>query len=109
MRAGATATAGLLKVKDFVGKLDLTKPLATKELVLPCPGKPETLLLVGVDHRYGRGHGPGNTDTMMLVRINDSSTTINTLSIPRDLGVQIPGMTGSRSSTQPTPTTARRC
>jgi LCP family protein required for cell wall assembly len=92
--AGATATAGLLKVNDFVGKLNLTKPLATKELVLPAPGKPETLLLVGVDHRYGEGDGPGNTDTMMLVRIDDSSTTINTLSIPRDLGVQIPGTTG---------------
>ena len=35
------------------------------------PGAPETLLLVGVDHRYGEGDGPGNTDTMMLVRIND--------------------------------------
>ena len=93
--AGATATAGLLKVNDIVGKLDLTKALATKELVLPAPGKPETLLLVGVDHRYNEGDGPGNTDTMMLVRINDQSTTINTLSIPRDLGVQIPGTTGT--------------
>ena len=92
--AGATATAGLLKVNDIVGKLDLSKALSTKELVLPAPGKPETLLLVGVDHRYGEGDGPGNTDTMMLVRIDDSSTTINTLSIPRDLGVQIPGTTG---------------
>ncbi len=90
--AGATATAGLLKVNDIVQKLDLTKPLATKQLVLPAPGQPETLLLVGVDHRYGEGSGPGNTDTMMLVRIDDSSATINTLSIPRDLGVQIPGV-----------------
>ncbi len=90
--AGATATAGLLKVNDIVQKLDLTKPLAVKQLVLPAPGQPETLLLVGVDHRYGEGSGPGNTDTMMLVRIDDSSATINTLSIPRDLGVQIPGV-----------------
>ncbi len=50
------------------------------------------LLLVGVDHRHGEGSGPGNTDTMMLVRIDDSSATINTPSIPRDLGVQIPGV-----------------
>lgn len=92
--AGATATAGLLKVNDIIGKLNLSKALPTKQLVLPAPGQPETLLLVGVDHRYGEGDGPGNTDTMMLVRINDSSTTINTLSIPRDLGVQIPGTTG---------------
>ena len=58
--------------------------------MLPAPGKPETLLLVGVDHRYNEGDGPGNTDTMMLVRINDQSTTINTLSIPRDLGCPDP-------------------
>jgi LCP family protein required for cell wall assembly len=90
--AGATATAGLLKVNDIVQKLDLSKPLATKQLVLPAPGAPETLLLIGVDHRYGQGSGPGNTDTMMLVRVNDKSSTINTLSIPRDLGVQIPGI-----------------
>lgn len=90
--AGATATAGLLKVNDIVQKLDLSKALPTKQLVMPAPGQPETLLLVGVDHRYGEGSGPGNTDTMMLVRIDDSSSTINTLSIPRDLGVQIPGV-----------------
>lgn len=90
--AGATATAGLLKVNDIVQKLDLSKALGTKQLVLPAPGQPETLLLVGVDHRANQGSGPGNTDTMMLVRIDDSSSTINTLSIPRDLGVQIPGI-----------------
>ena len=49
-------------------------------------------MLIGVDHRYGEGSGLGNTDTMMLVRINDSSSTINLLSIPRDLGVDIPGV-----------------
>jgi len=90
--AGATATAGLLKVNDIVQKLDLSKALATKQLVMPAPGQPETLLLVGVDHRAGQGTSPGNTDTMMLVRINDNSSTINTFSIPRDLGVQIPGV-----------------
>lgn len=91
--AGATATAGLLKVSDIVQKLDLSKALPTKQLVMPAPGQPETLLLIGVDHRANQGGGgPGNTDTMMLVRIDDSSATINTLSIPRDLGVQIPGV-----------------
>jgi LCP family protein required for cell wall assembly len=89
--AGATATAGLLQVNDIVQKLDLSAPLATKELVKPPPGAPQTLLLIGTDHRPGQT-GFGNTDTMMLVRINDSSTTINTLSIPRDLGVEIPGI-----------------
>ncbi len=90
--AGATATAGLLQVKNAVGILNIGgKALPTKNITPPAPGKPETLLLIGVDHRYGQGSSPGNTDTMMLLRIDDSSSTINALSIPRDLEVNIPG------------------
>ncbi|HTW12840.1 MAG TPA: LCP family protein [Solirubrobacteraceae bacterium] len=90
--AGTTAVAGLLQIKQFVHDLNLTKPLTSTDLTPPSPGSPETLLLIGVDHRVGEGSGPGNTDTMMLVRIDDSSKTINLLSIPRDLGVNIPGV-----------------
>jgi LCP family protein required for cell wall assembly len=90
--AGATATAGLLQVKQIVQDLNLHKALTSKQITPPAPGQPENLLLVGVDHRYGAGSSPGNTDTMMLVRIDDSSTTINALSIPRDLAVDIPGV-----------------
>ncbi|HEX3805107.1 MAG TPA: LCP family protein [Solirubrobacteraceae bacterium] len=90
--AGATATAGLLQVKDAVGILNIGKSLDTKGITPPAAGQPETLLLIGVDHRYGEGSSPGNTDTMMLMRIDDSSSTINALSIPRDLEVTIPGV-----------------
>ena len=93
--AGATATAGLLEVKNIAngfkvgGTVDIGHSKAVK---LPAPGKPETLLLIGVDCRPDECKGTGgNTDTMMLVRINDSSSTINLLSIPRDLAVSIPG------------------
>ena len=89
--AGATATAGLLQVNDIVNVIDTQKAIRTDQLVVPPPGAPETLLLIGVDHRYGEGHTPGNTDTMMLVRVDDNSATINTLSIPRDLAVNVPG------------------
>ena len=89
--AGATATAGLLQVSNAVDIIGTGKALSSKGLKPPAPGQPETLLLVGVDHRYGEGSSPGNTDTMMLVRINDQSSTINALSIPRDLQVDIPG------------------
>jgi LCP family protein required for cell wall assembly len=89
--AAATTTAGLLKVKDVVNAIDLQTPLKSRELTVPPPGAPQTLLLVGVDHRYGQGHTPGNTDTMMLVRVNDKSSTINMLSIPRDIQVDVPG------------------
>jgi LCP family protein required for cell wall assembly len=91
--AGTTTTAGLLKFKDIGVKLGQSKALPSKGLVVPPPGAPQTLLLIGVDCRPGqcRGGGSGNTDTMMLVRINADSSTINALSIPRDLGVQVPG------------------
>lgn len=93
--AGATATAGLLEVKTLAngfkigGTVDIGHSKAVK---LPAPGKPETLLLIGVDCRPNECKGSGgNTDTMMLVRIDDRSSTVNLLSIPRDLAVAIPG------------------
>jgi LCP family protein required for cell wall assembly len=89
--AGATATAGLLKFNSIADVINIQKAIASKELTVPPPGAPQTLLLVGVDHRYHEGHTPGNTDTMMLVRVNDKSSTINMLSIPRDLQVNVPG------------------
>jgi LCP family protein required for cell wall assembly len=92
--AAATATAGLLQFKQVVNDLNLTAALPTKQLTPPAPGEPETLLLIGVDCRGSdcKDGNVGNTDTMLLLRIDDSSTTINALSIPRDLGVQIPGV-----------------
>ncbi len=91
--AAATSVAGLLQFKQVAQDFSSVEALqgVGKHLVVPQPGKPETLLLIGVDHRPG-GSGPGNTDTMMLMRIDDSSKTINVLSIPRDLEVNIPGV-----------------
>jgi len=90
--AGTTAVAGLLEVKNIVDALHVGKPLKhIHELTLPPAGAPQTLLLIGADHRIGEGTGVGNTDTMMLARINDNSATINLLSIPRDLEVQTGG------------------
>jgi LCP family protein required for cell wall assembly len=93
--AGATATAGLLQVKNVVDDFNVSKALTgvDRHLQLPAPGKPETLFLIGADCRYGacKGSSIGNTDTMMLMRINSDSSTINLLSIPRDLKVDIPG------------------
>jgi LCP family protein required for cell wall assembly len=95
--AATTAVAGLLQVKQIVIDLNLTAPLKHANVTLPAPGAPETLLLVGSDHRAGTPYNSANTDSMMLVRIDDSSSTINVLSIPRDLEVQLPvggGATG---------------
>ena len=54
-------------------------------------GAPQTILLIGSDHRADEPFKQANTDTMLLVRLNGSSSTINVMSLPRDLEVNIPG------------------
>lgn len=49
-----------------------------------------TFLLIGSDSRGGSATG-GNSDTMILARLNESDSTISLLSVPRDLKVPIPG------------------
>ena len=88
--ATATAVAGLLKVKQFVQYINYTPPLAHARVTIPKPGEPQTILLIGSDHRAGTPFRTSNTDTMMLVRLDASSSTINVFSIPRDLKVQLP-------------------
>jgi len=49
-----------------------------------------TVLLLGVDSWNGQ---PGRSDTIMLMRFNPDTGTINQLSIPRDTRVQLPNGT----------------
>ena len=58
----------------------------------PAPGigKAMTILAIGADKRYGSS-GTGNSDTMMLVRVDPDEQRVSILSIPRDLYVPIPG------------------
>jgi LCP family protein required for cell wall assembly len=85
--AGATAVAGLLQVNTLV--VDFTHHArAVKGLTPPAPGKPETILLIGSDHRGDfTDYAQSNTDTMLLVRIDDSSSSVKLMSVPRDLDV----------------------
>jgi LCP family protein required for cell wall assembly len=89
--AATTAVAGLLQVNTLVNDLGGTPSLKTDQVTLPSPGKPQTILIIGSDHRAGEPFNAANTDTMLLVRLNAASSTINVLSIPRDLQVMIPG------------------
>jgi polyisoprenyl-teichoic acid--peptidoglycan teichoic acid transferase len=88
--ATTTAVAGLLQFKQIAHYLSATPALTTKQVTIPDPGNPQTLLLIGSDHRAGTPWSSSNTDTMMLVRIDPNSSTINLLSVPRDLKVEIP-------------------
>jgi LCP family protein required for cell wall assembly len=56
-------------------------------LALPAPGRSQTLLLIGSDHRAGEPYSAANTDTILLIRLDTRADTIKLLSVPRDLEV----------------------
>ncbi len=89
--ATTTAVAGLLQFKQAAQDLSANPAIKHAQVTIANPGAPQTLLLIGSDHRAGEPFRASNTDTMLLVRIDPNSTTINLLSLPRDLRVDIPG------------------
>jgi polyisoprenyl-teichoic acid--peptidoglycan teichoic acid transferase len=89
--ATITSVAGLLEFRQLAQDIGVQPAIKGVQVQIPAPGAPQTLLLIGSDHRAGEPYSAANSDTMMLVRIDASSSTINVLSIPRDLKVRIPG------------------
>jgi polyisoprenyl-teichoic acid--peptidoglycan teichoic acid transferase len=89
--AATTAVAGLLQVNTLVQIIQVSQPIKSKRIKLPPPGAPQTILLIGSDHRPRTPFTDARTDTMLLMRLNAKSSTINVMSIPRDLEVDIPG------------------
>ena len=89
--AATTAVAGLLQFKQFAKDLSGTPAIKQAAVTIPNPGNAQTILVIGSDHRAKDPQKDANTDTMMLVRMDPDSSTINVLSIPRDLKVDIPG------------------
>ena len=51
--AATTAVAGLLQVQGIVNDLKIGGAIKGAQVTLPQPGKPQTLLLIGSDHRDG--------------------------------------------------------
>jgi len=89
--AATTAVAGLLQFKQLAMYISATPAIKHANVVVPNPGDPQTILVIGSDHRARTPWRSANTDTMMLIRMDPNSSTINVLSIPRDLQVDIPG------------------
>ncbi|HEX4751415.1 MAG TPA: LCP family protein [Solirubrobacterales bacterium] len=87
--ATTTAVAGLLEFKQIATYVSATPAIKHARVVIPNPGNPQTILILGSDHRAGEPRSAANTDTIMLVRLDASSSTINVMSIPRDLMVDI--------------------
>jgi LCP family protein required for cell wall assembly len=89
--AATTAVAGLLQVQNLANDFGIHTAITSKAIKVPAAGAPQTILLIGSDHRAGTSFKTANTDTMLLLRLNGSSSTINVMSLPRDLEVNIPG------------------
>ena len=88
--AATTAVAGLLQFKQFAKDLSGTPSIKQAQVTIPNPGNAQTILVIGSDHRAKDPQNEAHTDTMMLVRMDPDSSTINVISIPRDLKVEIP-------------------
>jgi LCP family protein required for cell wall assembly len=93
LSAATTATAGLLEVRDYATALEKGTPrLDVAEEITPAEaGAPQTILLLGSDVRLAeRRQGlRGNSDTMILVRLDPYKRANSVLSVPRDLKVQL--------------------
>jgi polyisoprenyl-teichoic acid--peptidoglycan teichoic acid transferase len=89
--AATAAVAGLLQVQNLVNDISFNKAIQSNEIKVPKAGAPQTILLIGSDHRVGEPFKLANTDTMLLVHLDAASSTINVMSLPRDLQVDIPG------------------
>jgi polyisoprenyl-teichoic acid--peptidoglycan teichoic acid transferase len=89
LSAGVTATAGLNTLQSFVddfkqgGTINNLGDAITRAEA----GDPQTLLLIGSDHRLGDDRRNARSDTMMLVRLDPDANATTVLSIPRDLKV----------------------
>jgi LCP family protein required for cell wall assembly len=101
LTAGATATAGLLKLKtEFTPPPNAPPPIKSPEVTEPPPGTPQTILVLGSDRRYAdlkknnpllKHSNPARSDTILLIRMDPHQEATAVLSIPRDLKVLIPG------------------
>jgi LCP family protein required for cell wall assembly len=91
MSAAATATAALLEVKNIADELPSANRLRLgSDLTRGDVGGPQTIMVLGSDHRsiYGK-NVRGNSDTMMLIRLDPDKAATSIMSIPRDLKVTI--------------------
>jgi LCP family protein required for cell wall assembly len=95
LSAGVTATVGLNTVQSFVDDLKQGGTIkgASAVITRAQAGEPQTILLIGSDHRFGHDTRDARSDTMILVRLDPDANATTVLSIPRDLKVdfQIPG------------------
>jgi LCP family protein required for cell wall assembly len=92
LSAVATATAGLLEVRGLAQDISLGKKLNLgSDITEAQAGQPQTILVLGSDIRkVDRERGlRGNSDTIMLIRLDPHKKATAVLSVPRDLKVPL--------------------
>lgn len=97
--AASTAVYALLFLSDFAEGIGHNEKFASikQQLAGVDGGGPQTIMFLGSDSRaknpneIKKGEDPGRSDTTLLARIDPDKNTINLLSLPRDLKVNIPG------------------
>ena len=78
--AGATVGVGMVQINHVATTLrdfGHTEPFRQGTITAPPAGKPQTLLLVGSDRRYGDARGDARSDTLMLIRLNPKKNATN--------------------------------
>ncbi len=97
LSATATASAILLEVKDDIDIVTgpngvKSIPGVTNVLKNVDPSDPQTVLLLGSDHRFADTKDePPRSDTIIVVHLDPDQHATAVMSIPRDLKVDIPG------------------
>jgi LCP family protein required for cell wall assembly len=66
-------------------------PLTTPPSLAPAPAGPVNLLLLGVDARPGGDPAQARSDAILIVHVDAAHKRAWTVSIPRDLAVEVPG------------------
>jgi LCP family protein required for cell wall assembly len=91
LSATATATALLLEVNNAASEIAKGRlPNTGHELTPAEAGAAQTIMLLGSDHRSTEPGKVGNSDTILLVRLDPNKQATALMSVPRDLQVDIP-------------------
>ena len=96
LSAATVATAGLLEVGQLAKDIDAggkVIKLGDEEVTAATAGAPQTILVLGSDRRVADkiAGTRGQSDTILLIRLDPHNQATSIMSIPRDLKVNIPG------------------
>jgi LCP family protein required for cell wall assembly len=90
LSASATATAVLLQIHGVAKELQRGHKIDVGQgLTAADAGAPATFMILGSDRRASEGGVAGNSDTILLARLDPNKSAIAMMSIPRDLRITL--------------------